>query len=327
MRALLCKELGGPEKLLIEEVADPVAGRGEVVIDVRAAGFNFPDLLIIQGKYQFTPPLPFSPGGEVAGRIASLGEGVKGLRPRDRVTATTIFGGFAEKLKVSAAQVTPLPESIPYEVGAGFTVAYGTSYHALKQRAELKEGESLLVLGAAGGVGLAAVEIGKAMGAKVIAAASSDEKLETARQHGADETINYSQEDLKARAKALGGGGVDVVYDPVGGEYSEAALRALNRGGRHLVIGFASGEIPRIRLNLTLLKECQIVGVYWGAWALRNPKDQAKNMAELTALYDSGVIRPLISESYVLEDYLAAFESLAGRRAQGKLVLRLGPQD
>jgi NADPH2:quinone reductase len=327
MRALLCKEFGPPEKLVIEEIPDPVPGRGEVVIEVRTAGFNFPDLLIIQGKYQFTPQLPFSPGGEVAGRVAAIGEGVKGFQLGDRVTATTIFGGFAEKLRVSAGQVTPLPQSVPYEVGAGFTIAYGTSYHALKQRARLIKGESLLVLGAAGGVGLAAVEIGKAMGAMVIAAASSDEKLETAREHGADEGINYSNEDLKTRAKALSGGGLDVVYDPVGGEYSEAALRSLARGGRHLVIGFAAGDIPSIPLNLTLLKECQIVGVFWGAWAMRNPKDQAQNMAELTALYDSGAIKPLISQTYALEDYLAAFERLAGRQVQGKLILKLEPQD
>ncbi len=321
MRALLCKELGRPEKLVIEEVTDPVAGRGEVVIDVRAAGFNFPDLLIIQGKYQFTPPLPFSPGGEVAGRIASLGEGVKGLRPGDRVTATTIFGGFAEKLKVSVAQITPLPESIPYEVGAGFTVAYGTSYHALKQRAGLKEGESLLVLGAAGGVGLAAVEIGKAMGAKVIAAASSDKKLETTYQHGADEGINYSEEDLKARAKALGGGGVDVVYDPVGGEYSEAALRALNRGGRHLVIGFAAGEIPRIRLNLTLLKECQIVGVYWGAYKKNEPETYRASFDELAKWYAEGRLKPHVSQVFPLAQVPQALGVLQSRQATGRLVI------
>ena len=327
MRALLCKKTGPPEDLVIEEVADPVPGRGEVVIDVRAAGINFPDLLIVKGKYQFTPTLPFSPGGEVAGQVAAIGEGVEGFAPGDRVVATTIFGAFAEKLCVAAGQVAPLPESISYDVGAGFTVAYGTSYHALKQRAELKKGESLLVLGAAGGVGLAAVEIGKAMGAKVIAAASSAEKLETARRHGAEATINYTTEDLKAQAKALSGGAVDVVYDPVGGEYSEIALRALGRGGRHLVVGFAAGDIPSIPLNLTLLKECQIVGVFWGAWAMRNPKDQAQNMAELTAWYEAGSIQPLISESFALEDYLAAFASLSERRAQGKLILTMRPQD
>lgn len=327
MKALLCKELGPPENLVIEEVPDPIPARGEVLIDVRAAGFNYPDLLIIEGKYQFTPELPFSPGGEVAGRIEAVGDGVAAFKPGDRVVATTIFGGFAEKLVVSAAQVAPLPDNMSYEIGAGFTIAYGTSYHALKQRARLRKGESLLVLGAAGGVGLSAIEIGKAMGARVIAAASRAEKLETAREHGAHEGINYEAEDLKTRAKELSGGGVDVVFDPVGGAYSEAALRALTRGGRHLVIGFAAGEIPKIPLNLTLLKECQIVGVFWGAWAMRNPKEHTRNMAELAALYDSRKIKPLVSQTFTLDDYCEAFERLAGRRAQGKLILKLGPRD
>ncbi|MEE8371210.1 MAG: NADPH:quinone oxidoreductase family protein, partial [Sphingomonadales bacterium] len=298
MRALLCKEPGPAAKLVIEDVPDPEAGRGEVVIDVMAAGLNFPDLLIIEGKYQLKPPLPFSPGAEVAGVVSEIGEGVSGIKPGDRVSATMFFGGFAEKVAVPANQVSRLADTMPFEVGAAFTIAYGTSYHALKQRAELREGETLLVLGASGGVGLAAVELGRAMGARVIAAASSPEKLETAKQHGAVETINYSEENLKARAKALSGGrGVDVIYDPVGGDYSEAALRAIAVGGRHLVIGFAAGDIPKLPLNLTLLKQCQIVGVFWGAWAMANPAEQAKNMAELNAFFEAGDIKPLISEA------------------------------
>ncbi len=328
MRALLCKEPGPAAKLVIEDVPDPEAGRGEVVIDVMAAGLNFPDLLIIEGKYQLKPPLPFSPGAEVAGVVSEIGEGVSGIKPGDRVSATMFFGGFAEKVAVPANQVSRLADTMPFEVGAAFTIAYGTSYHALKQRAELREGETLLVLGASGGVGLAAVELGRAMGARVIAAASSPEKLETAKQHGAVETINYSEENLKARAKALSGGrGVDVIYDPVGGDYSEAALRAIAVGGRHLVIGFAAGDIPKLPLNLTLLKQCQIVGVFWGAWAMANPAEQAKNMAELNAFFEAGEIVPLISETLPLERFAEAFGAIAGRRAMGKLVLTMGRQE
>lgn len=328
MRALLCKEPGPAAELVIEDVPDPEAGRGEVVIDVMAAGLNFPDLLVIEGKYQLKPPPPFSPGAEVAGLVSEIGEGVSGIKPGDRVSATMFFGGFAEKVAVPANQVSQLADTMPFEVGAAFTIAYGTSYHALKQRAELREGETLLVLGAAGGVGLAAVELGRAMGARVIAAASSLEKLETAMQHGATATINYAEEDLKARAKALSGGrGVDVIYDPVGGEYSEAALRAIAVGGRHLVIGFAAGDIPKLPLNLTLLKQCQIVGVFWGAWAMANPAEQANNMAELNAFFEAGEIKPLISEALPLERFAEAFEAIAQRRAMGKLVLTMGRQD
>ena len=324
MRAVLCTEHGFPESLTITEVPDVTPGPGQVVIHVGAAGVNFPDTLIIQNLYQFKPELPFSPGGEVAGTVGALGDGVDHVAVGDRVIAFPGWGGFAEQVVVEARTVIPIPDSMPTDIAAAFVMTYGTSYHTLKDRADPKPGETLLVLGAAGGVGLAAVELGKAMGLRVIAAASSDEKLAVCREHGADEIINYSTEDLKTRAKELtGGAGVDIVYDPVGGDYTEAALRATAWQGRLLVVGFASGPIPKIPLNLTLLKGCDIRGVFWGSFAARDPKANARNLNDLVAMFDAGSIKPYISARYPLEETGAALRSVMDRKAMGKIVIEL----
>ncbi len=324
MKALLCRELGDPGQLVVEEVPDPKPGPGKVLIDVKAAGVNFPDLLLIQGKYQANPELPFTPGGECAGVVSAVGEGVTHLGEGDRVCGSMLLGGFAEKTVIDAHSVAKIPDTMSFEQGAGFTLTYSTSYYALKQCAQLQAGETLLVMGAAGGVGITAVELGKVMGARVIAAASTQEKLETARKAGADEGIEYTSEDLKKRVKELTDGkGVDVVYDPVGGDFSEQALRATNWGGRYLVIGFAAGDIPHIPLNLPLLKGCRIVGVFWGAWAQRDPKAHAKNFAELFAMFEAGKLNPLVTQTYPLADYKEAFACLAERRAQGKVILTM----
>lgn len=324
MRAVLCIEHGPPESLMIADVPDPHAGPGQVVVNVGAAGVNFPDTLIIQNLYQFKPDLPFSPGGEVAGTVGQLGTGVDHVAVGDRVIAFPGWGGFAEQVVVEARTVIPIPETMPTDVAAAFVMTYGTSYHALKDRADPQPGETLLVLGAAGGVGLAAVELGKVMGLRVIAAASTDEKLAVCRDHGADEVINYSKEDLKVRAKELtGGAGADIVYDPVGGDYTEAALRATAWQGRLLVIGFAAGPIPKIPLNLTLLKGCDIRGVFWGSFAAREPKRNAQNLMELVAMFNEGTIRPHISARYPLEDTGAALRAVMDRMATGKIVIEL----
>lgn len=327
MKAVLCKALGMPETLVIEELPDLKPGPGQVVIDVHACGVNFPDYLIIQGKYQNKPKLPFSPGGEVAGVINSIGEGVKGLAAGDRVLCFigTGWGGFADQALVRAEMVTKIPPQMDYVTASAFLLTYGTSYYSLKDRGDLKPGETLLVLGAAGGVGLAAVELGKAMGARVIAAASTDDKLAVCKAHGADEGINYDKEDLKERIKALTGGkGADVIYDPVGGDYSEAALRAINWNGRFLVVGFANGEIPKIPLNLTLLKGCQIVGVFWGASIDRDIGHFQKRNQELLDYYVAGKLKPLVTGKYPLEEVAAALNLLAARKVTGKLVLTTG---
>jgi NADPH:quinone reductase len=293
-----------------------------VVIAVKACGVNFFDALIVQGKYQTRPPLPFSPGGEVAGLVSEVGQGVGTLKPGMRVLAFTGHGGYAEQVSVEAASVIELPQQMDYVTGATFPITYGTSYNALKDRGGLRAGETLLVLGAAGGVGLAAVEIGKIMGARVIAAASSDEKLALAREHGADALINYAGADLRERIRAeTGGRGVDVVYDPVGGGYAEPALRSLAVGGRYLVIGFASGEIPKIPLNLLLLKTVSMVGVFWGAFAKAQPQRNAANLTELLAWYVAGRLRPHISATFPLERYREALDAVVQRRALGKVVL------
>ncbi len=324
MRAVLCTEHGPPEALTIADIPDLQAGPGQVVIKVGAAGVNFPDTLIIQNLYQFKPDLPFSPGGEVAGTVGQIGPGVDHVAVGDRVIAFPGWGGFAEQVVVEARTVIPIPETMPMDVAAAFVMTYGTSYHALKDRADPQPGETLLVLGAAGGVGLAAVELGKVMGLRVIAAASTDEKLAVCKEHGADELINYSTEDLKVRAKDLtGGAGVDIVYDPVGGDYTEAALRATAWEGRLLVIGFAAGPIPKIPLNLTLLKGCDIRGVFWGSFVAREPKRNAQNLMELVAMFDEGTIRPHISARYPLEDTGAALRALMDRKATGKIVIEL----
>ena len=325
MRALVCSELGSADKLSVREVPDPQPDPREVVIDVRAAGLNFPDTLIIQGKYQFRPDLPFVPGGEASGVVSAVGSEVVGFSVGDEVMAMGVSGAFAEKWAVEAAAVIPKPASFGHRVAAGFGLTYGTSYYALKQRAELQPGETLLVLGAAGGVGSAAVDIGKAMGARVVAAASTDDKLAYATGLGADEGINYSTEGFRERIRELTDGrGVDVVYDPVGGDLSEPALRSMAWNGRFLVVGFAAGSIPEIPLNLPLLKGVSISGVYWGAWTKRDPASSGANFAELFSMVDSGVLHPQVSAAYPLEGYVEAFTALTGRQAKGKVVLEVG---
>jgi len=325
MRAVLCNQYGPPSDLVVEDVPSPKANAGQVVVAVHACGVNFPDTLIIQGKYQFKPPLPFSPGGEVAGVIKEVGEGVTGFRPGDRVIAATTWGGYAEEVVAEAKRVIRMPDGMDFDTASAFVLTYGTSHHALKDRAELKPGETLLVLGAAGGVGLAAVEIGKVMGARVIAAASSDDKLATCREHGADELINYTSEDLRGRIKALTDGrGVDVVYDPVGGDYSEPALRSMAWRGRFLVVGFAAGAIPNIPLNLPLLKGCAVVGVFWGAFTRNEPERNEENLQELLAWVQHGKLHPHISATYPLERAADALHDVMNRKVKGKVVLTTG---
>jgi NADPH:quinone reductase len=322
MKAVLCKAYGPPESLVIEEVEPLKPGSGQVVIGVKACGVNFPDTLIIEGKYQFKPEMPFSPGGEVAGVIKEVGEGVERVKIGDRVIAFTGWGGFAEEVLVEAEKLIPIPEQMDFVTASAFVMVYGTSHYALKDRAKLQPGETLLVLGAAGGVGLAAVELGKTMGARVIAAASSDEKLAICREHGADECINYTSEDLKERIKTLTvGKGVDVVYDPVGGNYSEAALRGLAWEGRHLVIGFATGDIPRIPLNLSLLKGSSIVGVFWGSFTTRDPRRNQEHLRELMTWFLEGKLKPRISATYPLHRAADALSDLLARKVTGKAVL------
>ncbi|MET0679803.1 MAG: NADPH:quinone oxidoreductase family protein [Burkholderiales bacterium] len=322
MKALLCKAWGGPETLVLEELPSPQPGPGEVVVDVKAAGVNFPDVLIIQNKYQLKPPLPFAPGAELAGVIKEIGAGVTGFKAGDRVIAMPMWGAFAEECVVRATQLIRMPAGLDFPTAAAFTLTYGTSWHALKDRGQLRAGETLLVLGAAGGVGLAAIEIGKALGARVIAAASSAEKLAVCRAHGADETIDYAVEDLRARLKTLTGDkGADVVYDPVGGQYAEPAVRSTAWRGRYLVVGFANGEIPRIPLNLLLLKGSALVGVYWGDWTRREPAAAAAGMAELLGWLAAGKLKPHLSARYPLARAAEALVALASRKVAGKLVV------
>ncbi|MGJ7549608.1 NADPH:quinone oxidoreductase family protein [Pseudomonas alloputida] len=322
MKAVLCKTLGPARDLALEDVASPVPKKNEVLLDVQAAGVNFPDTLIIEGKYQFQPPLPFSPGGEAAGVVAAVGERAGTFKVGDRVMALTGWGAFAEQVAVPFYNVMPIPEHMDFATAAAFGMTYGTSMHALKQRGQLQPGETLLVLGASGGVGLAAVEIGKAMGARVIAAASSSEKLAVAKAAGADELIDYSQASLKEEIKRLTGGqGVDVIYDPVGGELFDQAVRGLAWRGRLLVVGFASGTIPQMAANLVLLKGAAVLGVFWGAFAQRQPEDNAANFRQLFAWHAEGKLKPLVSKTYPLAETGAAIEALGQRRAVGKLVV------
>jgi len=322
MKALVCSSWGLPETLVLEERTDPVAAPGQAVIRVHAAGVNFPDALIIQNKYQFTPALPFVPGSECAGVVESVGEGVKRVKPGDRVIAVTESGAFAEKVAASAEALTPLPEEVDFITGAAFLLTYGTAYHALAGRAALEQGEVLLVLGAAGGVGIAAIEIGKALGARVIAGASSPEKRTLCREHGADEVIDYGAAELKAALTALTSGkGVDVVFDPVGGPFTEAALRSCAWRGRHLVIGFASGEIPRVPANLTLLKGCSLVGVFWGRYIKSEPAAWASDLKTLFGWLREGRLRPHVARRYPLERGAEALAALLARKALGKLVI------
>ena len=323
MKAVVCSEFGPPENLTIEELPDPVAGPDEVVVDIRAAAITWPDTLIIENRYQFRGEPPFVVGGEVGGTVAAVGPEVEGLAVGDDVVGGGGTGGFAEQVLLQASQVRKLPPGLGHAEATGYGYAYGTGHYALKYRGDLKPGETLLVLGAAGGVGLAALELGKVMGARVIAAASTEEKLALCRQRGADETINYSDEDLKNRAKELTGGkGVDVVYDAVGGEYAEAALRATNWRGRFLVIGFTAG-IPRMPLNLTLLKGCDIVGVFWGASRMREPEIFEATRVETEALAAEGRIQPWISRRYPLEEVPQALRDMMDRKIIGKMVMQL----
>ncbi|MBN8530028.1 MAG: NADPH:quinone oxidoreductase family protein [Caulobacterales bacterium] len=329
MRALLSKAPGGPETLSLEEVLDPTPQPGQVVIEVRAVGINFPDTLIIEDKYQFRPERPFAPGAEVAGVIDAVGEGVKGLRKGDRVIAVPGWGGLAERIAVPAQIVIKMPDAMSFEEGAALIMTYGTSYYALKDRAGLKPGETLLVLGAAGGVGAAAVELGKAMGARVVAAASTNDKVEFALDLGADNGLIYpsgpmdkaAQKQLSGEFKlATGRDGPDVVYDAVGGDYCEPALRAMDWNGRYLVVGFPAG-IPSLPLNLTLLKSVSVIGVFWGAAVMRDPAAHAVNMAELMGLYAEGKIRPRVSRTFPLERGGEAIKALGDRQAVGKIVV------
>jgi len=322
MKAVLCKKYGPPDELAVEQVPALTPGKGQVVVSVKAAGVNFPDTLIIQGKYQFKPEPPFSPGGEVAGIVKEVGEGVTGVKAGDRVIAFSTWGGFAEEMAVEAERTVPMHDAMDFVPASAFILTYGTSYHALKDRAQMRPGETLLVLGASGGVGLAAVQIGKAMGARVIAAASSDAKLEVCKANGADEVINYAGEDLRARVKAITQGrGVDVVYDPVGGPYSEPALRDMAWNGRYLVVGFAAGDIPKIPLNLALLKGCSIVGVFWGAFTRNEPERNRRNNEELMQMYLQGKVEPHIHATYPLDRAAEALNEVMNKRVSGKVVL------
>lgn len=322
MKALLCTELGALEKLSVQNVPSPRPGPGQVLIDVKASSINFPDVLMVKGMYQVKPPLPFSPGAELAGVVQAVGDNVRNFAVGDRVVGFSGWGGFAEECLAPADRLMPLPTGMDFDVAAAFGLTYSTALHALQECGRLQPGETMLVLGAAGGVGMAAIEIGKIMGARVIAAASSDDKLAACRQAGADETINYATEDLRQRLKELvGDRGVDVVYDPVGGPYSEPALRAGGWGSRFLVIGFAAGEIPKIPLNLALLKERAIIGVYWGDWTRRDPAGHARNTRQLVQWLAEGRIRPLISERVSLAEAPAALLRVAERKVKGKVVV------
>lgn len=331
MKALLSRAPGGPETLEVSELADPVPGKGQLLVRVKACAINYPDVLIIEDKYQFRPERPFAPGGEIAGVIEALGEGVKGLSVGDRVISMVGHGGLSEKVVVDSGQALPLPPERSFEEGSALILTYATSIHALLDRGKLKEGQTLLVLGAAGGVGLAAVELGRAFGARVVAAVSSEEKAQAARAAGADEAIVYprgpfDKEQSKALAQmfkdSVGPNGADVIYDPVGGDYSEPALRSIGWEGRYLVVGFPAG-IPRLPLNLTLLKSCDVCGVFWGAFAARDPQANAKHIRTLFRLWEEGKIAPKVSRTWPLEQGGEAIAHMAARKAVGKLVVTM----
>ena len=322
MKAVMCQVHGLPDSLVYTDVPDPVAGKGQVVVDMKAAGVNFPDVLIIQNKYQAKPPLPFSPGSELAGVVSSIGEGVSNVKVGDSVIALCGWGAFAQKVVAPATGLIPMPAGLDFDTAASFTLTYGTSYHAIKDRAQLKAGETILVLGAAGGVGLAAVQIAKALGARVIAAASTEEKLAVCRASGADATINYSTEDFRERIKVLTDGkGPDVIYDPVGGDLAEPAFRSIAWRGRYLVVGFAMGDIPRLPLNLTLLKGASIVGVFWGEFTKREPAQFAAGLREMFGWMQQGKIKPLISHRYALKDSASALNDMMNRKVTGKVII------
>jgi NADPH:quinone reductase len=322
VKAILCRSFGTADDLVLAEAPDPVAGPGEIVAKVVAAGMNFFDTLIIAGKYQVKPPFPFSPGGEFAGVVESVGDGVTRLKPGDRVMGYTNFGAAAERVAVKADQLVKLTADLDFDRAAALTITYGTSYHALKHRAAMQPGETLAVLGASGGVGLAAVELGRLMGARVIACASTDDKVAFAREHGAHEGINYDKEDLRTALKRLGGThGIDVVFDPVGGPYTEPAVRSLAWEGRHLVVGFAAGDIPKLPLNLVLLKGCNILGVFWGAWVRNAAQDYHAALEELAHWCAEGKLSCHVQQVYPLAETPQAIKALAERRVMGKLIV------
>ena len=330
MKALLSKAVGGPDTLVLEDMPSPEAKPGFAVIEVKACGVNFPDVLIIEDKYQFKPERPFAPGGEISGVVKSVGEGVTHVKAGDRVLGNTGWGGMAEEIAMEGRRLVKIPDAMPYDEAAAFIMTYGTSYHALKDRADLQPGQTLLVLGAAGGVGLAAVELGKAMGARVIAACSTQEKVDLAKKHGADDGVVYGrgpfdrdgQKKLAEIFKtASGPNGADVIYDAIGGDYAEPALRSIAWEGKYLVVGFAAGDIPKIPLNLALLKGCDIVGVFWGTWVTKNPEGHQRSVAELLDLYSQGKIKPFVSERFPLERAPDAIKHLASRQAMGKVVV------
>jgi len=322
MKAIVCKDWGPPDSLELQDLPDLVPEAGEVVVDVRAAGVNFPDVLTVQGKYQYRPELPFTPGNEFAGTVRAVGEGVSHFKAGDKVIGFARSGAFAEQVRAPADVLMPMPPDMDFDIAAAITLTYGTSHHAVVDRGQLKAGETMLVLGAAGGVGLAAIEIGKALGARVIAAASSAEKLEVCRAHGADVLIDYSKEDLREALKAATAGrGPDVIYDPVGGPYTEPALRSIAWRGRHLVIGFAAGEIPKLPWNLMLLKGASVVGVFWGEFARREPKANVAAMREMLGWMAEGKLKPLVSQRYALAETAKALNDMADRKVTGKVVI------
>jgi NADPH2:quinone reductase len=321
MKAVVCHEFGPIDTLVLEDRPDPAPGAGEVIIDIKAAGVNFPDGLMVRGEYQMKPPRPFTPGNEVAGVISAVGEGVGTGRIGERVVCLCGLNGFAEKVAAPADRALPIPDGMDFNTAGGLMLVYGTSLHALQNKARLRAGETLLVLGAAGGVGLAAVELGRAIGARVVAAASTDEKLALAKAHGAELGINYATAELKSELKRLVPTGVDVVYDPVGGPLTEQAVRGMGWGGRLLVVGFANGEIPKLPLNLLLLKEGEAIGVFWGAWTQRDPAGHAANVARLMQLFTEGKIRPHIGGAFPLGQAKEAIDAVMSRRAHGKIVI------
>lgn len=327
MKAVLCKEYGPPENLVVEEVETPHAGPGEVRVAVRACGVNFPDVLIIKGEYQFKPAPPFSPGAEVAGDVIEVGSGVNDLKAGDRVIAMTGWNGFAEQVAVNASKCMKMPDAMDYATGAAFSMTYGTSYHALVQRANLKSGETLLIHGASGGVGTAAVEIGRILGARIIASGGDDKKLSVLKkEYGVEHAVNYrATTPMKDQVKALtGGAGADVIYDAVGGDIFEQSLRCINWEGRLLVVGFASGTIPQVKANLILLKGCSVIGVFWGAFAARDPEQNRKNFDTLFAWYEKGMLKPHISHRFPLDRAKDALYALINREVVGKAVLTTG---
>jgi NADPH2:quinone reductase len=328
MKAVICSSLGSPETLTVGSIDPPKLGPGQVRIAVHAAGVNFPDTLIIAGRYQFKPPLPFVPGGEAAGVITELGPGVSNFKIGDRVVALTLWGAFAEELVAYAQAVLRIPDELDFATASGLTITYGTAMHSLRQRANLRDGQTVLVLGAAGGVGLAAVECARMLGGTVIAAAGSEEKLALAREYGASHTINYRTDDLRKAVKALTEGrGVDVALDPVGGELAEAAVRSMAWEGTYLVVGFASGQVPSIKANLLLLKGCQAAGVFGGEFVKRDPKAHAENMAMVFAGIADGRIKPLISAKLPLEEVADALKTISSRSVRGKIVLTTGREE